>query len=258
VDLGLADRVAVVTAGGAGIALAIVEALVAEGVKVVTADLDVSQLAGRDGVQAVEADLLAPGAAEELVKVAIESHGRLDILVNCLGAARPRVDGFGAMTDDDWRWGLDVNLMGMVRVTRAALPHLESAPHGGVIVSIGSDAAREAFPLFMDYGVAKAAVLSLSKALSRAYAPRVRVNVVSPGPTRTASFEGFFAGIAEERGITIDEVEHHFATEVRNIPTGRVGRPAEVAAVVLFLVSDRAAQVTGSEYCVNGGVLHAV
>jgi NAD(P)-dependent dehydrogenase (short-subunit alcohol dehydrogenase family) len=131
----------------------------------------------------------------------------------------------------------------------------------GAIVSIASDVGRAPDPFFVDYAVSKAGVLSLSKALSIEFGPKgVRSNVVSPGPTRTPLWDrpgGFADSLAEEFGMEVEAAIDHFAKEVRKLPLGKLGRPEEVANAVFFLASDLAAQVTGSEYCVNGGVLNA-
>jgi NAD(P)-dependent dehydrogenase (short-subunit alcohol dehydrogenase family) len=257
-DLGLQGRTAVVTAGGAGIGRAITEAFIGEGVRVVTADLDVSGIKNLEGVTAVELNLLDPLGPASLVETAAEAHGGIDILVNVLGAARDRSGGFTSLDDSEWHWAFEVNFMGMVRTTRAAIPYLQAAEKGGSIVSIASDAGRQADPFYMDYCAAKASVISLAKSLSLAYAPQVRSNVVSPGPTLTPGFVGFFeGGLAESWGMTVSEAIDHFAKNIRQIPMGRMGEPREVANVVLFLASELARQVTGSEYCVNGGIISA-
>jgi NAD(P)-dependent dehydrogenase (short-subunit alcohol dehydrogenase family) len=249
----LEGKVAIVTGGGAGIGHAIVNLLVAEGALVVTADRDLSQLEGLN-VVALNVDLASPDGGPRLVDLAIETHGRLDIVVNAVGGLVPRVGGFTEITDEDWDWTLALNLRCMIRTTRAALPHLIDAG-GGSIVSIASDQGRQPDPLFGDYAVAKAGVLSVSKIISLEYAKHgIRSNAVSPGPTLTPGFSGPLADMASAWGVTPEEAIHRFVHEIRKIPLGRLGDPREIANVVCFLASDLASNVTGSDYCADGGI----
>lgn len=256
-DLGLTDRVAVVTAAGSGLGLAIGRALAGEGAKVVAADLDPTALDGTSGVTAHQLDLLDPRGAQELADAAIDEHGRIDVLVNALGGPAHRPGGFLSIDDDGWRAAFDLNFMGMVRTARAVIPHMQRESRGS-IVSIASDAGRQADPFFLDYCAAKAAVLSLSKSLSIEFAPTIRSNAVSPGPSRTPGLVGFFERhVAPEWGMGTEAAIEHFVKDIRKLPAGKLGEPEDVANAVLFLASDVSRQVTGSEYCVDGGVIAA-
>lgn len=256
-DLHLTDKVAVVTAGGSGLGLAIAEGLAREGAKVVAADLNPAALDGLPGVSCHRLDLLRPESAQMLADAAIAEHGRIDVLVNALGGPAHRPGGFLSIDDDGWRWSFDMNFMGMVRTSRAVIPHMQRQG-GGAIVSIASDAGRQADPFFLDYCAAKAAVLSLSKSLSIEFAPTIRANAVSPGPSRTPGLVGFFERhVAPEWGMDTEDAIQHFVKDIRKLPAGRLGEPEDVANAALFLASDVSRQVTGSEYCVDGGVIQA-
>jgi NAD(P)-dependent dehydrogenase (short-subunit alcohol dehydrogenase family) len=145
-DLGLQDRVAIITGGGAGIGLAATKALARQGAHVVAADRDVTNLASLDRVTPVVLDLLEPAGGKRLVDMAIDEHGRIDIVVNSLGGLIPRT-GFVEIDDDDWTWTFALNFMCLVRTTRAALPHM-IARGAGAIVNVASDAGREPDPFF--------------------------------------------------------------------------------------------------------------
>jgi NAD(P)-dependent dehydrogenase (short-subunit alcohol dehydrogenase family) len=255
VDLGLSDRVAVVTAAGSGLGLAIAQALAREGAKVVAADLDPTALEHIAGVTCHRLDLLDPESAQKLADAAIDEHEHIDVLVNALGGPAHRPGGFLSIDDEGWRWAFDMNFMGMVRTSRAVIPYMQRQEKGS-IVSIASDAGRQADPFFLDYCAAKAAVLSLSKSLSIEFAPTIRSNAVSPGPSRTPGLVGFFERhVAPDWGMGTEEAIEHFVKDIRKLPAGKLGEPEDVANAVLFLASDVSRQVTGSEYCVDGGVI---
>jgi len=251
----LADAVVLVTGAGAGIGLATAQAFAAEGAHVVAADLDPSAaetiIATHTPIARV-LDVTDDGAVEELVAGVVQDLGRVDILVNNVGIA-PFRDGFLTTDLDQWTHTLDVNFFSMVRACRSVIPHMLHQGSGS-IVSIASDAGRQPDPFFVDYAVSKSAVLSLSKSLSIEFGPRgIRANCVSPGPTLTPAMDDFIDSLAKQLGKSHDEALEHFAKDMRKLPLGRLNDPSEVAAVVVFLGSPIAAQVTGAAYTVDGG-----
>jgi NAD(P)-dependent dehydrogenase (short-subunit alcohol dehydrogenase family) len=255
-DLHLTDKVAVVTGADKGIGLAITQALVAEGARVVAGSLSTENLDGLDRVTPVAVDLLTEEGPAQLVQRAIDEHGRLDVLVNNVGAVRIRVDGFLATDDEEFEWALRMNFFTGLRATRAALgPMLEQG--SGSIVNVASvnsffqpDAAT------VDYGVAKAAVVNLSKSLSQEFGPKgIRVNCVSPGQVSTDLWlgeHGVAAIFADATGVDADAIR---ASAAAAIATGRFTTPQEVATLVTMLASDRTANVTGVNYVIDGGLI---
>ncbi len=255
-DLHLTDKVAVVTGANKGIGLAITKALVAEGAYVVAGSLSTENLDGLDRVTAVALDLVAEDGPALLVQKAVDDHGRLDVLVNNVGAVRIRVDGFLATGDEEFEWALKMDFFTTLRATRAALgPMLEQG--SGSIVNIASvnsffqpDAAT------IDYGVAKAAVVNLSKSLSQEFGPKgIRVNCVSPGQVSTDLWlgeHGVAATFADATGVDADTIR---TTAAAAIATGRFSTPEEVATLVTMLASDRIANVTGVNYVIDGGLI---
>jgi NAD(P)-dependent dehydrogenase (short-subunit alcohol dehydrogenase family) len=258
-DLHLTGKTAVVTGASRGIGLAVTRALVAEGARVVAGARELTpelkELVADGGVLAVEADLTAPDGPAELIAAAVLAFGGLDILVNNVGAVRPRVDGFLAVTDEDWDATLAVNFLAAVRTTRAALPHLVERGTGA-IVTVSSVNAFLPDPLVIDYSAAKAALSNFCKSLSKQVGPQgVRVNTVSPGPVATGLWladEGVAATVAKATGSTVGAIAEQAASDA---VTGRFTRPEEVADVVLFLASDRAANITGSDVVIDGGLI---
>jgi NAD(P)-dependent dehydrogenase (short-subunit alcohol dehydrogenase family) len=256
VDLELTDKVAVVTGANKGIGLAITKALVAEGAYVVAGSLSTENLDGLDRVTAVPVDLFTTDGPALLVQKAIDEHGRLDILVNNVGAVRIRTDGFLATSDEEFEWALRINFFAGLRATRAALTPM-LAQRSGSIVNIASiNSFFQPDTATVDYGVAKAAVVNLSKSLSQEFGPNgIRVNCVSPGQVGTDLWlgeRGVAATFAEATGVDADTIRQ---TAAAAIATGRFSTPEEVATLVTMLASDRSGNVTGANYVIDGGLI---
>lgn len=261
-DLKLAGRSAVVTGASKGIGLAVATALVAEGAHVTagarTNSAELSALVETGNAVAVLGDLTSDAGVRQLVDAAVDSYGGVDILVNNVGGVRPRTAGFLEVSDEEWQWSLDVNLLAAVRATRAALPHLlSSAP--STIVTISSVNATLPDPGVIDYSAAKAALSSFCKSLSKEFGPRgVRVNTISPGPVETALWLGV-GGVAEtlSKAGGIDP-SAAAASAVADAATGRFTHPAEVADLVVLLASSRAGNVTGTDFRIDGGLVSSL
>lgn len=242
-DLGLDEKVCVVTGSTAGIGLAVAERLKEEGATVVTS--------GRrdDGIGDlhVSADLTQRGEPERLIAETLERFGRLDGLVNNVGGTDVRK--VEDLTDDDWQASFELNLMSAVRATRAAIPALTAAR--GAIVNVSSSAGKRPSLIMPDYSVMKAALLSFSRLVADAHATDgIRSNAVTPGPTATQIWLGE-GGLAEQQGDR-DEV---LAKVAAGRPLGRLGQPQEIADVIVFLLSERAANVTGAAWSADGGTV---
>jgi len=258
-ELNLKDRVAVVTGASKGIGLAIVKAFGREGAHVVagsrTISAELAAVRDANNVTVVTVDLGTVEGPESLIQAAVRRHGRIDVLVNNLGATSPRT-GFLAVDDAEWKRVFELTFFSAVRATRAALPHLLAAG-GGAIVNIGSINARLPFPMVVDYSAAKAALTNLSKALSEEFAPRgVRINTVAPGPVRTPFWTdagGFADVVAASAGTSAKAALDEVVPRTMGISTGRVTEPDEVAELTVFLASPRAANITGAEFVIDGG-----
>jgi NAD(P)-dependent dehydrogenase (short-subunit alcohol dehydrogenase family) len=255
-DLLLTDKVAVVTGANKGIGLAITRALAAEGALVVAGSRSTENLDTLERVTAVAVDLAAPDGPATLIQRAIDEHGRLDVLVNNVGAVRIRVDGFLATSDEEFEWALNMNFFTGLRAIRAALaPMLEQG--SGSIVNVASvNAFFQPDAATIDYGAAKAAVVNLSKSLSQEFGPKgIRVNCVSPGQVSTDLWlgeHGVAAIFADATGVDADTIRK---TAAAGIATGRFSTPDEVATLVTMLASERTANVTGANFVIDGGLI---
>jgi NAD(P)-dependent dehydrogenase (short-subunit alcohol dehydrogenase family) len=241
-ELGLGDKVCLVTGSTAGIGLHVAEQLRGEDARVVTT--------GRrgDGVGDlhVAADLARRGEPERVVAAVIERFGRIDGLVNNVGGTDIRA--LAELGDDDWQRSFELNLMSAVRTTRVALPAMR---HGGSIVNVSSTAGKRPSATMPEYSVMKAALLSYSRLVADLHAKDgIRCNAVTPGPTATDAWLGP-GGLAEQQGER-DEV---LAKVGAGRPLGRLARPEEIASVIVFLLSDRASYVTGAAWSADGGTV---
>lgn len=238
-----AGKVAIVTGGASGIGEAVVRRLHGEGARVVVADIRpeaIEALAASidsDRIAGHRADMLVTSEIEGLIDTVVDRFGALDILVNNAG-----IGSFGRVTDIDlahWREVMAIDVEAAMWAGRRAMPHLERAR--GAIVNVASIAGMAGDYGFAAYNAAKAALINLSRAMALDHAPLVRVNVVSPGLTRTPLAVGL-TGNAEIMAAWSD-----------GLPLGRPAEPAEVAAAIAFLASDDASYINGHNLVVDGG-----
>ena len=250
-ELGISGKVAIVTGGSQGIGKAIAIQLAAEGVRTVIAARKVENLkraaaeiasATKGEVLPVQADVANLDAVKKLVAGAVSAFGGVDILVN--NAAGSGSGALSELTDDDWLRHLDVKLIGYVRCAREVIPHMKQK-NWGRIVNIGGEAARGSGGYAS--GAANSAVVNFSKKLSDEVAAYgITVNAIHPGSTRTQRREH----AAARKGVTLDELVRE---QIKRIPIGRLIEPEEIAYTVLYLVSAKAAAVTGQVLGVDGG-----
>jgi NAD(P)-dependent dehydrogenase (short-subunit alcohol dehydrogenase family) len=256
-DLGLRDTVALVTGAARGIGRRIALTLADEAVDVAVNDLD------RDGVErvadevrargrralALVTDITDPAAVDQMVADAVRELDRVDVLVNNAGVVTERL--FAESERKEWEREIDVGLYGTLHVTRAVVPHMLRRKSGR-IVSIASDSARSGQARISVYAAAKAAIVAFSKSLAQEVGPEgITVNVVCPGSTNTDMRK------AREAAVLAKVGPEKYAERQRKVlqayPLRRVGEPEDIANMVVFLVSSRAAWVTGQVISVNGG-----
>jgi NAD(P)-dependent dehydrogenase (short-subunit alcohol dehydrogenase family) len=251
----LTGRRVLVTGGGQGIGAAVVRRLRQAGAVVVTAARTV-----REPLEApdffVAADVATPQGAAQVADAALARLGGLDVVVHNVGGSSAPDGGYAALTDDDWDAALAANLLSAVRLDRALVPAMIEQGYG-VVIHISS--IQRALPLYQStiaYAAAKAALNTYSKALSNEVGPKgVRVVRVSPGFTETDAAGRMIERLAKADGTDIPTAREALMQSLGGIPIGRPNTPDEVAELVAFLASDRAATLHGAEYVIDGGTL---
>jgi NAD(P)-dependent dehydrogenase (short-subunit alcohol dehydrogenase family) len=255
-DLQLTDKIAVVTGASKGIGLAVTETLTQEGALVVAGARTIDALAGMPGVTPVAVDLADPAGPAELIAEAIDSHGRIDVLVNNVGAVHPRLGGFLDLTDADFEGSLQLNFFAALRAIRAAVPDMARRGSGTIVNVTSVNAFFEPDGAVIDYGAAKAALVNVAKSLSQELGPQgIRITSVAPGPVATDLWlgeHGVAATIGQATGAGADAVR---AGAVAGMPTGRFTTPQEVASIVALLASPLMGNVTGANWVIDGGLV---
>jgi 3-oxoacyl-[acyl-carrier protein] reductase len=256
-ELGLTDRICLVTGSTAGIGLETARLLVAEGARVVIngRDGDRAEQARADvgAALAVACDLSQAGSADELIGEIAQAVGPVECLVNNVGDAYQV--GFEELSDDQWNAMWQVNVMSYVRCIRAVLPGMRDAG-AGTIVNVSSTAGKRPSTGMPNYSVTKAAVLSLSRLVADLYAKHgIRCNAVAPGPTATAAWIGE-GGLADQQAAASMKTRQQVLEAVGGgRPLGRLADAEEIASVIVFLCSERSSYVTGSAWSADGGTV---
>ncbi|MBT3990322.1 MAG: SDR family oxidoreductase [Rhodospirillaceae bacterium] len=261
-DLGLKDKVAIVSGGNKGLGAACAVSLANEGAKVfLTArnedDLKnvASEISAESSVEVgtLALDITEDGAGDKIVTAALEKFGRIDIVVNGAGAARG--GSFLTVEDQVYRDAFELKFLGAVRLCRAAIPHMQAQKYGRIVNIIGMfgrEPAKQALPA----SAVNAAFMTINKGLSQEYGgDGIFVNAVDPGPTRSERILRLFADMAEANGTTPEELENGFRQQ---IPIGRLGEMEEVARIVTFLASDAAGNLNGTVIPVDGGMVKGI
>jgi NAD(P)-dependent dehydrogenase (short-subunit alcohol dehydrogenase family) len=252
------DKHVLVTGGTKGMGEAIVRRFALSGAAVATTARSPLPR-GHSPSLFVQTDIGTAAGVQEVVQRIQQEWGGLDILVNCVGGSDAPNGGFQALTDEDWQRALDVNLLAAVRLNRAFVPGMLER-RSGVVLHISSIQHR--LPLYdstLAYAAAKGALSTYNKGLANEVGPKgVRVNMISPGFIETAGAHGMIVQLAQSSGISENAARQQIMNMIGGIPIGRPGLPEEVAELVAFLASDRAASIHGADCVIDGGTMPTV
>jgi NAD(P)-dependent dehydrogenase (short-subunit alcohol dehydrogenase family) len=261
-DLGLKGKCALVTGGSMGIGKAAALELATEGCRVAIAARGQEALAqaaeeirrrASGDVHAVRADCTKPEEVRRMVEEVVARFGRLDILVNSIGAAKS--GDFLTLPEDAWRESLELKLYGVVRCCREAVPHMQRQRWGRIVNLIGHR-ARQPESQAMPAGVANAGLVNFTKALADEYVrDGILANGVSPCPMETRRLDYMVKAKAALEGISEDEAR---AAYLRDIPIGRFARPEEIAPLIAFLASERNTYISGTTIAIDGGATRGI
>jgi 2-keto-3-deoxy-L-fuconate dehydrogenase len=246
----LQGKVALVTAAGQGIGRAIAQAFVAEGAIVVATDVDANKLQGLNAKKAVKLDVLSTAAVTELAKAIEAEFGGVDVLANVAGYVHQGT--VLECTDRDWDFSFDLNVKAMHRTIKAFLPAMLKKGGGSIVNMSSGVSSVKALPSRYVYGASKAAVIGLTKAVAIDFITKgIRCNAICPGTIESPSLEDRVAALSKQTGKPELAVWDDF---IARQPMKRLGNPAEVAALAVFLASDESRYITGQPHLVDGGM----
>ncbi|MBB90644.1 MAG: short-chain dehydrogenase [Magnetovibrio sp.] len=204
----------------------------------------------------VAADLTTAQGCADLAAAARERLGEIDILVHMLGGSAAPAGGFAVLSDAEWAKELDLNLMPAVRLDRALVPAMAERRRGVVIHVTSIQSALPLPEATTAYAAAKAALSTYSKRISKEVSPKgVRVMRVSPGWIETEAAVRMTERVAQDADVDLEGGREIIMRSLGGIPIGRPSKPEEVANLIAFLASDRAATITGAEYVIDGGTI---
>ena len=252
-----AGKRVLVSGGTKGLGRATVERFLAGGARVIAAARTIGEPIG--GVEYVSADLTTAEGAEAFADAALERLGGVDILAHVLGGSASPAGGFAVLTDDHWLAELTLNLLATVRLDRLLIPRMLEQGKGSVVHVTSIQSVLPLPESTTGYAAAKAALRTYSKSISKEIGPKgVRVNAVSPGWIMTEATGDFLETLRAARGGTIEDAHQSVLDALGGIPIGRGAEPEEVADLIAYLASDRAAAIHGAEFVIDGGTIRTV
>lgn len=246
-----AGKRVLVSGGTKGLGRAAVERFLAGGARVITAARTIKDPI--KGVEYVEADLTTAKGSEALAMAALERLGGIDVLAHVIGGSASPAGGFAALTDDHWFAELNLNLLATVRLDRLLIPQMLERGKGNVVHITSIQSVLPLPESTTGYAAAKAALRTYSKSISKELGPKgVRVNSVSPGWIMTEATGDFLAMLRAASGGTIEDARQSVLDALGGISIGRGAEPEEVADLIAYLASDRAAAIHGAEFVIDG------
>lgn len=252
-----AGKRVLVSGGTKGLGRATVKRFLAGGARVVAAARTIKDPV--EGVEYVQADLTTAEGSEAVAKAAIERLGGIDILAHVIGGSASPAGGFAALTDEHWLAELNLNLLATARLDRLLIPQMLERGQGTVVHVTSIQSVLPLPESTTAYAAAKAALRTYSKSISKELGPKgVRVNSVSPGWIMTDAAGDFLDMLRNANGGTIEDARRSVLDALGGISIGRGAEPDEVADLIAYLASDRAAAIHGAEFVIDGGTIKTV
>jgi NAD(P)-dependent dehydrogenase (short-subunit alcohol dehydrogenase family) len=252
-----AGKRVLISGGTKGLGRATVDRFLTGGARVITSAR--GTLEPIEGVEFVQADLTTAAGGEALAKAALERLGGVDILAHVIGGSTTPGGGFLALTDDHWLSELNLNLLATVRLDRLLIPQMVERGTGAVVHVTSIQSVLPLPEATTAYAAAKAALRTYSKSISKELGPKgVRVNVISPGWIMTEATTDFLQRLQAANGGTIEEARQAVLDGLGGIAIGRGAEPFEVADLIAYLASDRAAAIHGAEFVIDGGTVPTI
>jgi len=252
-----AGKRVLVSGGTKGLGRATVERFLVGGARVITAARTIRD--PMEGVDYVQADLTTAEGGEALARAAIERLGGIDIIAHVIGGSASPAGGFAALTDDHWLAELNLNLLATVRLDRLLIPQMLERGQGTVVHVTSIQSVLPLPESTTGYAAAKAALRTYSKSISKEVGSKgVRVNVVSPGWIMTEATGDFLEMLRSANGGTVEDARQSVLGALGGISIGRGAEPEEVADLIAYLASDRAAAIHGAEFVIDGGTIRTV
>lgn len=252
-----AGKRVLVSGGSKGLGRATVDRFLAGGARVITAAR--GALDPIEGVEFVRADLTTAEGAKTLAAAVRDRLGGVDILAHVIGGSASPAGGFRALTDDHWLAELNLNLLATVRLDRLLVPYMLERGAGAIVHVTSIQSILPLPESTTAYAAAKAALRTYSKSISKELGPKgVRVNAVSPGWIMTESSVDFLKRLQAANGGTVEQARQVVLDALGGIPIGRAAEPEEVADLIAYVASDRAAAIHGAELIIDGGTVRTV
>lgn len=252
-----AGKRVLVSGGTKGLGRATVAHFLAGGARVITAARKI--IDPIEGVDYVQADLTTAQGSQDVQRAALERLGGIDILAHVIGGSSAPAGGFAALTDEHWLAELNLNLLATVRLDRLLLPQMLERGKGTVVHVTSIQSVLPLPESTTAYAAAKAALRTYSKSISKEVGPKgVRVNSVSPGWIMTEATQDFLETLRAANGGSIEDARQSVLDALGGITIGRGAEPQEVADLIAYLASDRAAAIHGAEFVIDGGTIRTV
>jgi NAD(P)-dependent dehydrogenase (short-subunit alcohol dehydrogenase family) len=247
-----------ITGGTAGLGFVTVKRFASAGAKVLTTAREPNKDLP-EGVIFVESDLSTVEGTNLVAQEVLSKLGGVDMIAHVVGGSSSPAGGFSKLSDDDWKKAFDLNLYPAVRLNKLLVPEMLKQGRGSIVHVVSIQRLLPLYESTIPYAAAKAALANYSKSMSKEISPKgIRVNVVSPGWINTDPSNVWLGEIAKTNNITIEQARKSVMDALGGIPIGRPAEPPEVAELIAFLLSDKAASINGAEYIIDGGTIPVV